>query len=1158
MIGPMTLRIRLLPLTLLMTLACLGMSGHLHSTGALSGFFADISPLASVNLSGLGATDWSHWGYLGNPGFDHQAGGGQIGGLIAVGGGVINQNNDTSTPLFSWNTGTPDASVTNTENQLYMTNIGGGFQFSAPADTTVRTLTIYVGMTGSSTGTLVAHLSDGSAADYVSGGVTSSSGYREVLFTITYNANSAGQNLSLTWSLTSGSVIFLHAAALGTSGSSGLNGSLSAISPSASVNLSSQGGTDWAHWGYLSNPGFDHDASGGNQIGNVSPFNGASILQNSDTGTPLFSWSGGTPDTSVTNTQNQLYTTSVGAGFQFQVPAGTGQQTIQIYVGMTGATSGKLQAHLSDGSSPDYIDTGATSAGSYQEFIYSISYRAASPGQTLTLTWSLVSGTVIFLHAAVLGTTGPGSLSGSFTDISPNASVTLTGQGVDWAHWGYLGNPGFDHMASGGSQISNVGAAGGAAISQNSDVSTPLFSWSDGNPDLSVANTQNQLYTTTTGGGFQFSVPAGLSPATLKVYVGMTGVTSGKLQAHLSDSSAADFIDGSVSSTGGYREVIYTLNYRAGSGGQSLAVTWSLVSGSVVFLHAAVLGSGSTTLTGTYSDISPSSSVNLTSLGASDWTHWGYLGNPGFDHMSAGGSQVSSVSPFNSAVFNQTNDVNTPLFSWNDGTPDGVVGGTQNQIYAQTVGGGFQFTAPADLTQRILKIYVGMTGTTSGKLQAHLSDGSSPDYVDTGVTTAGPYREGIYTITYHAASPAQSLTVDWSLVSGSVIFLHASALFNSGLPTPTPSPSPSPTAPTPSATPTASATPSASPSGTATSTPSASPTMTGSPSDTSTPTATPSVSPSDTPSATPTVSCTATPTMSPSGTSSPTPSASPTVSSTASPSVSPSDTPSATPSASPTVSCTATLTMSPSGTSSQTPSASPTVSSTASPSISPSDTPSPTPSASATVSSTVVSSSTFSASPTGTSSATASASPSATLTHSMSPTLTASPSGTSSATATPSPAATNTPIIPATPTPSPSASATALATFTPPFSPTQSALATQSFTQSATYSITQTPVPSATPFTPAVLSTNVFRPEQGGTLTVSANPSQDGKVTVKLYDIGGHLIRPIFDGDVKAGIWFQAHWDGHNDDGSLVSSGIYFVSVHGAGIKTILKVILLK
>lgn len=93
---------------------------------------------------------------------------------------------------------------------------------------------------------------------------------------------------------------------------------------------------------------------------------------------------------------------------------------------------------------------------------------------------------------------------------------------------------------------------------------------------------------------------------------------------------------------------------------------------------------------------------------------------------------------------------------------------------------------------------------------------------------------------------------------------------------------------------------------------------------------------------------------------------------------------------------------------------------------------------------------------------------------------------------------------------------------------------------------------------PAVTDKNVFKPGQGGGVTISFKAPEDGHVTVKVYNIAGALVRPIFEADIQQGLWFQANWDGQNGSGDTVASGVYFISVRGAGIRTIRKVVLLK
>jgi hypothetical protein len=135
-----------------------------------------------------------------------------------------------------------------------------------------------------------------------------------------------------------------------------------------------------------------------------------------------------------------------------------------------------------------------------------------------------------------------------------------------------------------------------------------------------------------------------------------------------------------------------------------------------------------------------------------------------------------------------------------------------------------------------------------------------------------------------------------------------------------------------------------------------------------------------------------------------------------------------------------------------------------------------------------------------------------------------------------------------TPTCSPTQSVTGTITPTFSFSPTIS----QTFTITPTFSS------SPTPEIPASLSHNVYRPNKGGTLDVNFRPGMDGKVIVKVFTLSGELVQPVFETDVVAGTWYQAKWDGRNANGEMVASGVYFVSIQGAGIRNIRKVIVLK
>ena len=67
---------------------------------------------------------------------------------------------------------------------------------------------------------------------------------------------------------------------------------------------------------------------------------------------------------------------------------------------------------------------------------------------------------------------------------------------------------------------------------------------------------------------------------------------------------------------------------------------------------------------------------------------------------------------------------------------------------------------------------------------------------------------------------------------------------------------------------------------------------------------------------------------------------------------------------------------------------------------------------------------------------------------------------------------------------------------------------------------------------------NPFNPGTEIRLTVSSRQSGDSRVRVTIYDALGHRVRQLFDGALPAGT-HRFYWDGSNDRGHLLSSGIY-------------------
>jgi hypothetical protein len=167
-----------------------------------------------------------------------------------------------------------------------------------------------------------------------------------------------------------------------------VGGSLSGSVTTAStaVNLTTEGTADWIHWG---TGGVDRKAAGGSQISNVAVVGTGPFLTYTDD-PRLISWTGGTPTATSTNNPSGFYILGIGNGLTFTAPADTSVRTLIVHVGGF-HSGGILTAHLSDGSAADYTNTSSILNARYDRN-YTLTYRASGPGQTLRVTWTMVSG----------------------------------------------------------------------------------------------------------------------------------------------------------------------------------------------------------------------------------------------------------------------------------------------------------------------------------------------------------------------------------------------------------------------------------------------------------------------------------------------------------------------------------------------------------------------------------------------------------------------------------------------------------------------------------------------------------------------------------------------------------------------------------------------
>ena len=171
--------------------------------GVLSGAKTPIPAGADINLTAAGPLDWVHWGLYTPTSLDRKSGvTPQIGDWTVIGPSnaftAAYQFSDNANG-YSWSDGTPTASVTNTTSGVWaygVPNIGTGFELSVPADTTTRTLKVYVGAFAAK-GRFEASLSDMSAAGYLDTSLSNIRNGPSAIYALQYAANSAGQTLTI-------------------------------------------------------------------------------------------------------------------------------------------------------------------------------------------------------------------------------------------------------------------------------------------------------------------------------------------------------------------------------------------------------------------------------------------------------------------------------------------------------------------------------------------------------------------------------------------------------------------------------------------------------------------------------------------------------------------------------------------------------------------------------------------------------------------------------------------------------------------------------------------------------------------------------------------------------------------------------------------------
>jgi len=165
--------------------------------------------------------------------------------------------------------------------------------------------------------------------------------------------------------------------------------------------------------------------------------------------------------------------------------------------------------------------------------------------------------------------------------------------------------------------------------------------------------------------------------------------------------------------------------------------------------------------------------VNLSAEGTLDWVHWG-LTDKSSVNRKAGANLLGVTLTKQGKGYSDWTPGAAVSCNWTGGSPTAATRDTHGGLWWNGVGTSQSFTAAADITERVLKVYVSGIEGAAGKLTATLSDDSAPAYIsNTWNGNGSPMAwaavpggfSAVYTIRYHAAAADQKLTVEWKLSS---------------------------------------------------------------------------------------------------------------------------------------------------------------------------------------------------------------------------------------------------------------------------------------------------------------------------------------------------------------------------------------------------------
>jgi len=539
--------------------------------------------LSLVNLTNEGTLDWVHWGLNSAGDMNRKAGvTKQISNLVTINGGSLPRGTNNTT-RYSWSDGSPTVSIINTNTAVRAYGERKGFSFNVPADTSQRTLTVYLGAKNVSA-RLEAYLSDNPTQIYTTQ-IERLSGVTSQAVTLDFSADTPGQTLIVRYVLENkpGSTgwISIEAATL--------KDSLSNINLPPSI-LSSPVTSVIAGEAYT----YDVEATDSN-INDTLAFslNTAPIGMSIDANTGLISW---TPTSSQIGDNNVEVVVNDDQNPQLF-------DTQSFIITVETAAVNVAPVIISDPVNSAYVGL---------EYQYLVKAKDDNPNDELTfslptyhpigmhidpisglITWTptidqvgrhLIGVQVTDNGNPNLSTSqsislevfeaGKGLLDGNVLTAPSNIDLTTKGS-IDWVHWGLTSASDANHKTGGIAQISNVIPIGGAKLPRGTNNLT-RYSWNDGSPALNASNTNAGIRVYGEGKGFEFMVRADTSPRMLTIYLGAKNVR-GRIEATLSDKSAPVYST-PIEKLSGVTSQAITLNFQAASAGQLLSIRYTLES----------------------------------------------------------------------------------------------------------------------------------------------------------------------------------------------------------------------------------------------------------------------------------------------------------------------------------------------------------------------------------------------------------------------------------------------------------------------------------------------------------------------------------------------------------------------------------------------------